>query len=154
MTPRRSERQNFVGAVLAAHRASCAFEHNEFRSNLLLDHSPTGVVKLERPFRNGGTVIEGSDERSGEDLAVRFALPDTAESVPVSFGGILPNIFREDRGIVATGRHGPDGTFVAEEVLAEHDKDFVLPEMAEALEPAGQMFSILVIFVTTTVVDP
>ena len=158
MTPRRRQRLVLVGLMLSAVGAAVAFAANAFRSNLMLFHSPTDVaagnVEPGRAFRIGGMVVEGSVERGGEDLAVRFALSDTAEAVPVSFDGILPDLFREGQGIVATGRLGPDGTFVADEVLAKHDENYMPPEVAEALEKAGQMPGTSAVFGTTTVVDP
>ena len=158
MTPRRRQRLILVGLMLGAVGASVAFALNAFRSNLMLFHSPTDVaaggVEPGRAFRIGGMVVEGSVERGGEDLAVRFALTDTAEAVPVSFDGILPDLFSEGQGIVATGRLGPDGTFVADEVLAKHDENYMPPEVAEALEKAGQMPGTSAVFGTTTVVDP
>ena len=158
MTPRRRQRLVLVGLMLFAVGAAVAFGLNAFRSNLMLFHSPTDVaaggVEPGRAFRIGGMVVEGSVERGGEDLAVRFALSDTAQAVPVSFEGILPDLFREGQGIVATGKLGPDGTFVADEVLAKHDENYMPPEVAEALERAGRMPGSSAVFGTTTVVDP
>ena len=158
MTPRRRQRLVLVGLMLCAVGAAVAFGLNAFRSNLMLFHTPTDVasggVEPGRPFRIGGMVVDGSVERGGQDLAVRFAVTDTARSVPVRFSGILPDLFREGQGIVATGKLGPDGTFVADEVLAKHDENYMPPEVAEALERAGQMPGTAAVFGTTTVVDP
>ena len=158
MTPRRRQRLVLVGLMLCAVGAAVAFGLNAFRSNLMLFHSPTDVaaggVEPGRPFRIGGMVVEGSVERGGEDLAVRFAVTDTARTVPVSFEGILPDLFREGQGIVATGQLGTDGTFVADEVLAKHDENYMPLEVAEALEKAGQMPGSSAVFGTTTLIDP
>ena len=159
MTPRRRQRLVLVSLMLCAVGASVAFALNAFRSNLMLFHAPSdvaaGAVEPGRPFRIGGMVVEGSVERAGEDLAVRFALSDTAETVPVSFEGILPDLFAEGQGIVATGRLGPDGTFVADEVLAKHDENYMPPEVADALAKVGRMPGTSATFApAATVVDP
>lgn len=156
MTPRRRQRLVLVGLMLCAAGAAVAFGLNAFRSNIMLFHSPSDVlaggVESGRSFRIGGMVVEGSVQRGADDLAVRFEVTDTAEAVPVRFAGILPDLFREGQGIVATGKLGPDGTFVADEVLAKHDENYMPPEVADALERAGKMPGTAAMYGTTTVV--
>ena len=110
-----------------------------FSENLVYFHTPTEVARgeapAERKFRVGGLVAEGSVERADDSLAVRFQVTDTAETIPVRYEGVLPDLFREGQGIVADG-HLRDGVFVAERVLAKHDENYMPPEAAEALEKA------------------
>jgi cytochrome c-type biogenesis protein CcmE len=97
----------------------------------------TGKIDVDRRFRLGGLVVDGSIERNGNDGVVRFRLSDQVNQVPVSYQGILPDLFREGQGIVAQGVLGADGVFVASEVLAKHDENYMPPEVAEALKQAG-----------------
>ena len=97
----------------------------------------TDRVDVDRRFRLGGLVVPGSIERSGEDGAVAFALTDQAHQVRVRYQGLLPDLFREGQGIVAQGRLAGDGVFVASEVLAKHDENYMPPEVADALKQAG-----------------
>jgi cytochrome c-type biogenesis protein CcmE len=103
--------------------------------------TPTDVasnkVDIDRRFRLGGLVVEGSIERPGNDGLVRFRLTDQAHEVPVRYRGILPDLFREGQGIVAQGVLGADGVFSATEVLAKHDEKYMPPEVAQALKQAG-----------------
>ena len=158
MTPRRRQRLILVGLMLCAAGAAVAFGLNAFRQNIMLFHSPTdvaaGAVETGRAFRVGGMVVEGSVERGGEKLGVSFEVSDTAESVPIFFAGILPDLFREGQGIVAMGRLDDSGTFVADEVLAKHDENYMPPEVAEALEKAGRMPGTAAEFSAKTVVEP
>jgi cytochrome c-type biogenesis protein CcmE len=97
----------------------------------------SGEVNPGKRFRLGGLVVPGSIERGSEDGTVHFSLTDRQSEVPVSYRGLLPDLFREGQGIVAEGRVGADGTFLASEVLAKHDENYMPPEAAEALERAG-----------------
>ena len=105
--------------------------------------SPTQVSAGEAPlnstFRLGGMVVPGSVRRPEDGLIVAFDLTDTAEAVTVVYKGILPDLFRENQGIVAQGRLLTDGTFEAQQVLAKHDENYMPPEVADALEKARQM---------------
>ena len=143
MTPKRKQRLLLVSLMLAGVGIAVAFGVNAFRQNIMLFHSPSdviaGAVKPGKPFRVGGMVVEGSVKRSGEDLAVKFDLTDHGETIPVSFIGILPDLFREGQGIVAMGALTTAGTFKATEVLAKHDENYMPPEVADALERAGKM---------------
>ena len=113
---------------------------NAFNSNLVFFFSPTQVVSGEAPtaraFRIGGLVEEGSIKREGDGLTTRFVVTDTAQTIPVTYTGILPDLFKEGKGVVAEGRLGPDGLFAATQVLAKHDENYMPPEAAHAIEQA------------------
>jgi cytochrome c-type biogenesis protein CcmE len=102
--------------------------------------TPTQVVSHEAPvgkaFRIGGMVEQGSLKRESDGLTVRFKVTDTAKTIPVVYSGILPDLFREGKGVVAQGKLGPDGVFRASEVLAKHDENYMPPEAAHAVEQA------------------
>ena len=135
MTPRR-QRMVLVGLVLAGVVASLTLALRAFRENLVYFFSPTQVAQGEAPeraFRLGGMVVDESVQRDPGSLTVRFVLTDYAHTVPVSYTGVLPDLFREGQGIVATGRLQGD-TFVADEVLAKHDENYMPPEVADALK--------------------
>lgn len=112
-----------------------------FQSNLLYFYSPSQVASGEAPtnrsFRIGGLVTQGSVKRDPDSLYVQFVLTDTAKEVTVSYDGILPDLFREGQGIVANGSLQDDGIFVADQVLAKHDENYMPPEVIAALEQAG-----------------
>jgi len=97
----------------------------------------SGKLDVDKRFRLGGLVVDGSVERTGTDGVVRFRLSDQVNEVAVRYQGILPDLFREGQGIVAQGALGEDGVFVASEVLAKHDENYMPPEVAEALKRAG-----------------
>jgi cytochrome c-type biogenesis protein CcmE len=111
-----------------------------FRENLVFFFSPTQVVAKEapvdRPFRVGGLVQNGTLKRDPDGLTVRFTVTDTAASIPVVYKGILPDLFKEGRGCVAQGRIGSDGVFQAEQVLAKHDENYMPPEAGAAIDAA------------------
>ncbi len=138
---RRGKRGLIVLILVLGVGAASAMVLTALKQNMSLFFSPSQVVAGEAPvqhvFRVGGLVEEGSVERSGEDLTVRFALTDGGAVVPVTYTGILPDLFREGQGIVARGRLQDDGLFVAEEVLAKHDENYMPPEVAEALIKQG-----------------
>ncbi len=112
-----------------------------FNSNLVFFFTPSDIaqkkVPQDRAFRLGGLVTAGTVKRDPNGLTVRFDVTDTAQTVPVSFTGILPDLFKEGKGIVAQGKIGADGVFAATEVLAKHDENYMPPEAAEALKRAG-----------------
>ena len=118
---------------------------NAFQSNLVFFFSPSQIAANEAPrdraFRIGGLVEEGSIKRDGQSLTVQFVVTDMAQRVPVSYTGLLPDLFKEGKGVVAQGKLGADGVFRADQVLAKHDENYMPPEAAEALEKArhGQM---------------
>jgi cytochrome c-type biogenesis protein CcmE len=111
-----------------------------FRENLVFFFSPTQVAAKEAPvnrtFRIGGLVQDGTLKRESDGLTVRFTVTDTAASIPVVYKGILPDLFKEGRGCVAQGKIGPDGVFQAEQVLAKHDENYMPPEAGEAIDKA------------------
>ena len=120
-----------VGLVLSA-----------FQENLVFFYSPSQVANAEAPqgkaFRIGGLVEQGSVKRQPDGLTVAFNVTDTAKVVPVVFTGILPDLFKEGKGVVAQGKLGPDGVFRAHEVLAKHDENYMPPEAAHAVEQAAK----------------
>jgi cytochrome c-type biogenesis protein CcmE len=138
MTPRR-RRMWSVALMVCGVGAATAFALQAFQKNLLYFYNPSqvhaGEAPLNRVFRVGGMVERGSVHRATGSLEVRFTLTDFAERVVVSYTGVLPDLFREGQGIIARGRLGADGTFVAEEVLAKHDENYMPPEVKESLRP-------------------
>lgn len=116
-----------------------------FQDNLVFFRSPSDIVQQspgpERAFRLGGLVEAGSVERepatTGQRPVVRFRVTDGAHAIPVTYQGVLPDLFREGQGVVTMGRLGPDGVFRASEVLARHDETYMPPEVADALKRAG-----------------
>jgi len=126
---------------LAALGLAAGLVLNAFQSNLVFFFTPSQVVANEAPrdraFRVGGLVEAGSVVRDKDALTVRFRVTDTARTIPVVYSGILPDLFREGKGVVAQGRLGADGVFRASEVLAKHDENYMPPEAAEALRKAG-----------------
>ena len=137
----RTRRALWIVGGLAALGIATGLVLNAFQSNLVFFLTPTQVAANEAPkdraFRIGGLVEEGSVVREKDALTVRFKVTDTAKTIPVVFTGILPDLFREGKGVVAQGKLGPDGTFKASEVLAKHDENYMPPEAAEALRKAG-----------------
>ena len=138
MKPRHKRLTIAVGVLLAVGGA-VALVLNAFQSNLVFFYSPSQVALHEAPvgrtFRLGGLVQEGTVKRDG--LQVNFVVTDTAQTLPVRFEGILPDLFKEGKGVVAQGKL-QDGVFVAREVLAKHDENYMPPEAAEALKRAQQ----------------
>ena len=140
MKPRQKRVAIAVGA-LAAVGVGVGLLLNAFNSNLVFFYTPTQVASKEAPqgrtFRVGGLVESGTVVRDG--MTVRFIVTDTARTVPVKYEGVLPDLFKEGKGVVAQGQLGPDGVFAAREVLAKHDENYMPPEAAEALEQAAKM---------------
>jgi len=139
VTPRR-QRMLLIGLVVAGVALSAALALRAFQENLLFFFSPTQVVAGEAPdarlFRLGGMVVEDSVSRDPGSLTMSFVVTDYAHSVPVSYTGVLPDLFGEGQGVVAHGRLTPDGNFIAEEVLAKHDENYMPPEVADAIAQA------------------
>ena len=139
MKPRHKRIALIVGA-LAALGIAAALILNAFQSNLVFFFTPSQVMAHEVPqgksFRIGGMVEEGSLKRQPDGVTVRFMVTDTVKSVPVTYKGILPDLFREGKGVVAQGKLDPDGVFAAAEVLAKHDENYMPPEAADAMERA------------------
>lgn len=134
----RHKRIALIGGGLAALGLAAALVLNALDSNIAFFVTPTEVAEGKAPqgkaFRIGGMVKEGSIKR--DNLTVHFAITDTAKEVPVRYTGILPDLFSEGKGAVAQGRIGPDGVFVATEVLAKHDENYMPPEAGHAIEQA------------------
>jgi cytochrome c-type biogenesis protein CcmE len=130
-----------VGLVVTGVVVALGLAYRAFQENLLYFFSPSQIAAGEAPervFRIGGMVVEESVEREPGSLTVHFVLTDFAHTVPVAYTGVLPDLFREGQGIVARGEMDAAGTFVAEEVLAKHDENYMPPEVAEALAKARQ----------------
>lgn len=139
MKPRHRRLAAVVGG-LALLGVAAALVLNAFQSNLVFFFSPTQVAAKEAPldktFRLGGMVRDGSLKRRADGLTVDFVVTDTAKDIPVTYTGILPDLFKEGKGVVTQGRLGPDGVFRASEVLAKHDENYMPPEAADALKKA------------------
>ena len=137
----RTRRALWIVSGLAVLGVATGLVLNAFQSNLVFFLTPTQVAANEAPrdraFRIGGLVEEGSVVREKDALTVRFKVTDTAKTIPVVFTGILPDLFREGKGVVAQGKLAADGTFRASEVLAKHDENYMPPEAADALKKAG-----------------
>jgi cytochrome c-type biogenesis protein CcmE len=137
---RRHKRIGIIIVALAGLSIATFFVASAFRNNLVFFFSPTQVAAKEAPvnrtFRIGGLVEEGTLKRETDGLTVRFTVTDTAASIPVVYKGILPDLFKEGRGCVAQGRIGADGVFQADEVLAKHDENYMPPEAGEAIDKA------------------
>ena len=137
---RRHKRIAFIVAGLAALGIATAFVLTAFQSNLVFFFSPTQVAAKEAPvdrtFRIGGLVENGTIKRQNDGLTVHFTVTDTAKSIPVVYKGILPDLFKEGKGCVAQGRLGADGVFYADEVLAKHDENYMPPEAGDAIDKA------------------
>ena len=131
----------FVGLIVAGVAAATGLVIAAMGENMLYFYSPSQIKAGEAPsgpnIRVGGLVVEGSVRR-GEGLEISFSLTDGAAVIDVSYAGILPDLFREGQGIVATGFLATKGGFRAEEVLAKHDENYMPPEVAEAMEIAKQ----------------
>ena len=129
-----------IALGVAALGIATALVLSAFEKNLVFFFTPSQVAANEAPagktFRIGGMVLEGSVKREG--VEVRFAVTDTAKSIPVVYSGALPDLFREGKGVVAQGQLGNDGVFRAREVLAKHDENYMPPEAAEAVKKAHE----------------
>lgn len=140
MSPRKRRALAILGG-LGLLAAAAALVLNALQSNLVFFFSPTQVLAKEAPasgsFRVGGLVEQGSLRHEADGLTLRFVVTDTAHTVPVTYQGLLPDLFREGKGVVVAGKLGPDGVFRATEVLAKHDENYMPPEAADALKRAG-----------------
>lgn len=140
---RRHKRILFICASLAALGLAAWLVLGAFRNNLVFFFSPTQVAAKEAPvnktFRIGGLVQTGTLKRDSDGLTIRFTVTDTANSIPVVYKGILPDLFKEGRGCVAQGRVAGDGVFYADQIMAKHDENYMPPEAASALDKAKDM---------------
>jgi cytochrome c-type biogenesis protein CcmE len=134
----RHKRAALIGGALVALSLAAYLVLNAYQSNLVFYFTPTQIAAGEAPknrtFRIGGMVREGTVKR--DNLTVNFVVTDTAKDVNVSYTGILPDLFREGKGVVAQGKLGDDGKFVATEVLAKHDENYMPPEAQSAMDQA------------------
>src|SRR5262245_66531484 len=133
----RHKRLALIAGGVASVALAAALVLNAFRSNLVFFFSPSQIAAGEAPrdraFRIGGMVVAGSLKRQPDGLTVHFTVTDTAKNVPVVYRGILPDLFREGKGVVAQGRLSADGVFSADGVIAKHDENYTPPETAHAL---------------------
>ena len=134
----RYQRAGLIIGGLAAIGIAAYFVLNAFQSNLVFFFSPSQVAAGEAPknrtFRIGGLVKEGSVKR--DNLTVAFVVTDTLKDIPVAYTGILPDLFKEGKGVVAQGRLNDNGQFTANEVLAKHDENYMPPEAKQAMDQA------------------
>jgi cytochrome c-type biogenesis protein CcmE len=138
MTPKRKKRLGLIVLMIAGVGIAAGFALKAFNENLMFFYTPSDVVAgeapVEHPIRVGGLVTTGSVERQQDGLTVRFDITDNAETITIQYTGILPDLFREGQGIVALGELGKNQMFVASEVLAKHDENYMPPEVADALK--------------------
>ena len=141
MHPVRKQRLYLVLFIVVFSSAAIGLVAYAMRGNINLFYPPAEVAQGNAPvgqaIRVGGMVAEGSVQRADDSLEVRFMLTDFEASVPVVYEGILPDLFDEGQGAVASGKLGEDGVLVASEVLAKHDENYMPPEVLEALEQSG-----------------
>jgi cytochrome c-type biogenesis protein CcmE len=134
----RQKRLILVGVGILGVGAAAALALTALKSNISYFFSPSQVMAKEAPadhvFRLGGLVSNGSLKRAEDGLTVTFDVTDMAQTVRVSYTGILPDLFKEGQGAVTKGRLGPDGVFYADEVLAKHDEEYMPPEVADTLK--------------------
>ena len=139
MKPRTKRALAIVGALAGLGIAS-ALVLNAFQSNLVFFFSPSQVIANEAPrersFRIGGLVEQGSLQRDTQGLTIRFEVTDLAHKIPVIYTGLVPDLFKEGKGVVAQGKLGSDGVFHAERILAKHDENYMPPEAVAALKNA------------------
>ncbi|TAN83890.1 MAG: cytochrome c maturation protein CcmE [Gallionella sp.] len=139
----RQKRFVFIAVAVAALAMAVGLVLNALESNVNLYFTPTQVFNNEAPhgrsFRIGGVVQEGSVKRANDGLTVNFVITDTHKSITVVYKGILPDLFKEGKGVVAQGKMEADGMMRAEEVLAKHDENYMPPEAADALKQAQKI---------------
>jgi len=142
MTPARKKRMALIVLMVTGISIGLGFALQALNENIMLFISPSDVAQGKAPrdrlFRIGGMVVNGSVSRPGNGLTVQFDLTDNRNNVTVRYTGLLPDLFREGQGIIANGKLGEDGDFVAQEVLAKHDENYMPPEIAEAMKKANE----------------
>lgn len=138
----RHKRMILIAAGLATLGLAAWLVLSAFQKNMVFFFTPTQVFAGEAPkgrsFRIGGMVEEGSIQRQADGVTVAFVVTDKVQKIPATYKGILPDLFKEGKGVVAQGKLGEDGKFVAEEVLAKHDENYMPPEAAYALEKGNE----------------
>jgi len=139
VTPRR-KRMLTVAVLLIGMSITAILLVSAFKQNLLYFYTPTqianGEASIDKGIRVGGLVKEGSLKRTEGTLDIRFLVTDEVNDIPVKYSGILPDLFREGQGIVARGKMDADGVFIADEILAKHDENYMPPEAQDALDAA------------------
>lgn len=139
MNSTQKKRLGLIAGGLIICGAAAALVFNAFEENLVFFFSPSQVAAHEAPggraFRIGGFVQEGSVQRQKDGVTVRFEVTDTAHTVPVTYKGSLPDLFKEGKGVVAQGKL-QNGVFVADQVLAKHDENYMPPEAEKAVQDA------------------
>ena len=142
MNPLRKKRLLIIVGVLAGVGLAVGLALSALQENINLFYTPTQIANGEAPhgkrIRAGGMVVKGSLQRSADSLDVRFIVTDFDKSVPITYRGILPDLFREGQGIVALGEINDQGVVVADQVLAKHDEKYMPPEVTKALKDSGQ----------------
>ena len=137
----RHKKLALIGGALAVIGIIAALVLNALNSNIALYITPTEVAAGKAPqgklFRIGGLVKEGSIQRQADGVTIAFVITDTAKDIPVAYKGILPDLFKEGKGAVAQGKLNETGTFVATEVLAKHDENYMPPEAQHAMDQAA-----------------
>lgn len=140
MKAARKKRLFFIIFLIAGVTLAAGFAMYAFNQNLMFYFSPTDVKQGKAPvnkiFRMGGMVVEGTFKKEPKSLKVHFDLTDYEKTVSVEYEGILPDLFREGQGIISRGKLNEQGVFIAEEVLAKHDENYMPPEVAESLKKA------------------
>lgn len=141
MTPTHKKRLALVLLIMVGASTTVTLAVYAFRSNMLYYFSPAeirdGKAPLEQTIRVGGLVTKGSVQRASDSLRVKFDVTDTKHTVTIQYEGILPDLFREGQGIIAIGKMQTDGTFLADEILAKHDENYMPPEVAHSLKPSA-----------------
>ena len=137
MTPRQ-RRLGLVAGILAGVSVAALLAMRAFEDNVMFFFDPsqvaTGEAPVDKRFRLGGMVRPGTVQRTPGSLEMSFIVTDFKRDVPVRYEGVVPDLFRENQGVVAHGRLGQDGTFVADEILAKHDENYMPPEVARAIK--------------------
>ncbi|MEN9460556.1 MAG: hypothetical protein RIS84_576 [Pseudomonadota bacterium] len=140
LTRKHKQRLAIVLLIVLGIGITTALALTAFRENMQFFFSPSQVMAGEAPkdkvIRVGGLVTQGSVQRASDSLQVKFVVTDMAQNVTIQYTGILPDLFREGQGIIATGKLQADGGFIAQEVLAKHDENYMPPEVNQALKDA------------------
>lgn len=140
MKPARKKRLFFIIFLISGVAIAASFAFYAFNQNIMFYFSPSDVKQGKAPvdklFRMGGMVVDGSFKKHDKSLKVFFDLTDYDKTVSVEYTGLLPDLFREGQGIISRGKLNAEGVFVAEEVLAKHDENYMPPEVAESLKKA------------------
>lgn len=142
MNPTRKKRLLLIIAMVVGVALAAAFALNAFNKNMMFYFTPTEVAQgkapINQPFRLGGMVVNGSVKKQTESTTTFFDLTDNQSTVTIEYSGILPDLFREGQGIISMGRLNQSGSFVADEVLAKHDENYMPPEVAESMKKMAQ----------------